>query len=254
MKKYYFVPLLFLFCSHACATEEWLSNEVLQQLHELRSDIRGLKDEVDALRKEVASFKGTARNNEKAARGPAVPKKVVVGQAPIQGNKQAKVAIIEYTDFQCPFCSRNFRQTYPKLVDKYVKTGKASYVAKDFPLSFHSNAKGAAIAARCAGKQGKYWEMHDALFANQRQLGDALFHQEADTLNLDVKKYEHCLKDPTMEKVIARDLKEGESYGVTGTPAFLIGLVQNGIVTNITRVTGAQPYESFERIIDKLLK
>ena len=70
MKKYYFVPMLFLFCSHACATEEWLSNEVLQQLHELRSDIRGLKDEVDALRKEVASFKGTARNNEKAARGP----------------------------------------------------------------------------------------------------------------------------------------------------------------------------------------
>lgn len=243
-------------CSPVQAAEDWLSNEVLQQLHDLRGDIRGLKSEVYALKKEIASLKGeigkSARQGMAAA--PSTPEKIIVGAAPNKGNKNAKVAVIEFSDFQCPYCGRHYRQTFPDLERNYIKTGKILYIAKDFPLSFHKGAMSAAVAARCSGKQGKYWEMHDVLFENQRQLNNEFYKKQAAVLRLNIKNFESCLKDPEQEKLANKELAEGEHFGVRGTPAFFIGHIKDGVVTDIQPLSGAQPYERFAKIVDGLLK
>ncbi len=97
--------------------------------------------------------------------------KVEIGKSPVLGDKNAKVTIIEFSDYECPFCGRHYQQTYPQIKKNYIDTGKVKMSFKDFPLSFHQSAQKAAEAARCAGDQGKYWEMHDKLYSNQESLG-----------------------------------------------------------------------------------
>lgn len=182
-----------------------------------------------------------------AAAGPEAPS----GPAPriqasadddaVKGQSGAKVTIIEFSDYECPFCGRFYTQTLPQIEEKYVKTGKVKMVFRDLPLSFHKQAQKAAEAAECAGEQGKYWEMHDKLFDNQRALEVANLKQYAKDLSLDTGKFDKCLDEGQMANEVKKDLADGGKYGVTGTPAFFI----NGI-----KVVGAQPFEVFEQIIE----
>lgn len=181
---------------------------------------------------------------------PAGPVEVDTEGAFSIGEIDAPVVIVEFTDFQCPFCSRHFVQTYPQIKADYIDTGKVRYVFMDFPLSsIHPQAQLAAEAARCARDQDAYLPMHDILFSRQDEWGgrdDAgeVFTSYAGELALDTNVFTDCLNNGQHEAAVLADLEQGARLGVDGTPAFFL----NGHF-----VSGAQPYEVFQQAIENLL-
>jgi len=157
---------------------------------------------------------------------------------PMRGPKDAPVQIVMFSDYQCPFCSR-VEETMTQIRTKYGD--QVVIVFRDFPLSFHNRAQKAAEAAGCAGEQGKFWEMHDKMFANQRALEPANLDQYATEIGLDMTKFKACLDSGQRAPEVAADMKAGQALGVTGTPAAFV----NGRFVN-----GAQPLEAFAKIID----
>lgn len=172
---------------------------------------------------------------------PSAPVNVDEGNGAVQGDANAPVTIIEFSDYECPFCGRAFQQTYPLIKENYIDTGKVRYVFRDFPLSFHPNAQKAAEAARCAGDQDKYWEMHDKLFQNQATLSVDNYKKWARELGLNGATFDSCLSSNKYADEVQADLAYGSSLGVSGTPAFFI---------NGQMVSGAQPYSVFQQTID----
>ncbi len=142
----------------------------------------------------------------------------------------------------------------PQLGKEYVETGKIKHVFMDFPLPMHSNAMKAAEAADCAGDQGKFWEMHDKLFANQQALGPDGLLKNAEALGLDMTKFKECLNGGKHAEEIKKRMAEGQKAGVSGTPAFLLGFVESdGKVKATKKIVGAQPYTFFKATIDEML-
>jgi protein-disulfide isomerase len=139
-------------------------------------EVEALKKEVDALRSEIDEIKTLLRERV------GVPMRGVVlgtGDGPFKGAPDARVTVVEFSDYQCPFCGRHARETLPKIDETYIKTGKVKYVFRDFPLErIHPNAVKAAEAARCAGESGKYWEMHNRLFGDQKAGARLQFHHD----------------------------------------------------------------------------
>ncbi|PIN90132.1 hypothetical protein COU57_04520 [Candidatus Pacearchaeota archaeon CG10_big_fil_rev_8_21_14_0_10_32_14] len=170
--------------------------------------------------------------------------KVSVDDDAVEGKKDAKVTIVEFSDYECPFCKRNYDQSYVQLKKEYIDTGKVKYVLRDFPLSFHPQAQKAAEAAECAGELGgddAYFKMHDKLFGEGVEGGVATFKTYAKTIGIDQKKFDTCLDSGKMAAEVAKDQADGTSYGVQGTPAFFV----NGKL-----ISGAQPYSVFKTAID----
>lgn len=169
---------------------------------------------------------------------PRIP--VSADDDPVEGTANAPVVVVQFAEFQCPYCGAA-KQTVDKVLKDYE--GKVQFVFRDFPLGFHENAIPAAVAANCAEKQSseKYWSMHNSFMANQQALTEADIQKAARDAQLDTAKWETCRKDPAMVAEIEKDQQDGAAVGVSGTPAFFI----NGIFLN-----GAQPYEKFKLIID----
>ncbi len=144
----------------------------------------------------------------------------------------------------------------PQLEQAYIKTGKVKYVALDFPLeSIHKNAFKAAEAAHCAGEQGKYWEMHARLFANQGTIGLNDLPSHAEALGLAMPAFQQCLESGRCAEAIRKDLADGQQAGVTGTPSFFLGVTESNDskVKTLRQLTGAQPYAAFQAAINSLL-
>ena len=165
--------------------------------------------------------------------------------------------MIEFSDFQCPFCGRYANDTFQKLIDQYVKTGKVRYVLRNFPLSqMHPLAEKAAEAAECAGEQGKYWEMHQQLFKNQRALDANEMAGQAVVLGLDQVRFQHCLDDGKFAAKVKTDTADGMKLNVRGTPTFFFGYFDEkdpGTVKAVKLLSGAQPLSAFIEILDNLL-
>lgn len=170
------------------------------------------------------------------------PVKIDIAGSPVRGPESAKITIVEFSDFQCPFCSRGM-QTMEDVMKEYPKDVKVVY--KHLPLPFHPEAKPAAIAANAAGKQGKFWEMHDKLFENQQSLGEELYLKLAKDLQLDVDKFKKDIADPALAKQVEDDAALATKLGIRGTPGFFVNGVQ---------VRGARPLPYFKNIIDRWLK
>jgi protein-disulfide isomerase len=168
--------------------------------------------------------------------------KVELGDAYVKGPADAKVTIIEWSDFQCPFCSR-VTPTIKQLADKYGNDVRIAFKHNALPM--HNRAKAAALAAEAAGNQGKFWEMHDLLFANQKELTDENFDKWAGELGLDVAKFKADLADPKTAKKVDDNQKQGTTLGARGTPAFFV---------NGRYLSGAQPVEAFSALIDEEMK
>ncbi len=165
----------------------------------------------------------------------------------VKGKKDAPVTIVEFTDYQCPFCSRYVEETYKNIIKDYVDKGKVRYILRNLPLPFHKHSQESAIAAYCAGKQGKYWEMHDKLFANQKEWetsSDAkkMFAKYGDQLGINIRS---CQDDKKVKEAVGKDLELAQKIGANGTPTFFI---------NGKMLVGAQPYAAFKRLIDEALK
>ena len=185
------------------------------------------------------------------------PVRISIDNDPIIGNPDAPITIIEFSDFQCPFCARFHTQTLPLILEEYIEQGKVKLVFRDFPIqSIHPNALPASVAAECANDQNKFREMHDMLFEKQNdwnklETADALsmFSQYASGMQLDEEVFDSCLTSGKHISEIKKDLDDGREYGVSGTPGFFVGNDQIGFV----ELKGAQPFESFKKIIDAQL-
>ena len=185
------------------------------------------------------------------------PVRISIDNDPIIGNPDAPITIVEFSDFQCPFCARFHTQTLPLILEEYIEQGKVKLVFRDFPIqSIHPNALPAAVAAECANDQNKFREMHDMLFEKQNDWNkletvDALsmFSQYASGMQLDEELFDSCLTSGKHISEIKKDLDDGRDYGVSGTPGFFVGNDQIGFV----ELKGAQPFESFKKIIDAQL-
>ncbi|MEK6875517.1 MAG: thioredoxin domain-containing protein [Nanoarchaeota archaeon] len=162
----------------------------------------------------------------------------------VKGDDNAPVIMVEFSDYECPYCGRHFEQTYSQIIQEYVDTGKVKLVFRDFPLSFHPNAQKAAEAAECAGEQNKYWEMHDKLFENQQALSVKDLKQYAKEIGLNTAKFNSCLDSGEMASEVSKDMQDGQAAGISGTPGFII----NGQLAS-----GAQPFSVFKQIIDQEL-
>lgn len=188
---------------------------------------------------------------------PGAPVKVSDrSDAPVLGNKNAKVTMYEFSDFQCPFCKKFFDETYGQLKAKYIDTGKVKLVYRHYPLSFHQNAQKAAEAAECANRQGKFKDYHDVLFKNGKGDGTGLAVEDlkkyANDLGLNSgnfgfgkNKFNTCLDNGETAEVVKKDMADAGAVGISGTPSFVI----NGV-----KMVGAQPFSSFEQTIEAALK
>ena len=226
---------------------------ILQQLVEMQKELKALREEVGQVRQAITDLRRAAAAPA-APTGPPLPAFVSLEDDPAMGSATAPVAIVEFSEFQCPFCRRYQDQTMAQIKEQYVDTGKVRYVFRDFPLDMHANAKPAALAAYCAARQNAFWPMHDALFTNQQRLGPPLFDELAHTLKLDIAAFEACLKQPDAQKEVEADTAYGQSIGVSGTPTFFIGRLKDGKLVNPQKITGAQPLAAFTAAIDPLLK
>lgn len=200
---------------------------------------------------------------------------VSVDDDPQEGSNDAPVTIIEFSDFQCPYCSKfiiGSGAAMPQIYEKYIKTGKVKLIFRDYPLPFHENAQKAAETAQCAFDQGKYWEMHDKLFANQTALSVNNLKKYAQELGLDSKRFNSCLDSGQYTQEVKKDLQDGVTAGVSGTPSFFIAksapiTVDANYVQSQAQagqyiikldgdgsvVIGAQPFGVFEKIIEEEL-
>jgi len=168
---------------------------------------------------------------------------VSAGDDPARGPAKALVTVIEFSDFQCPFCKAFFHQTLPRLIADYGT--RVRFVYRDFPINqIHPEAQQAAEAAQCAFEQGRFWEYHDRLFQHQETLAVPDLKRHARALGLDATAFERCLESREFRSEVEKDLEDGRRYGVNGTPTFFI---------NGRKVVGAQPQATFKQIIEEEL-
>ncbi len=211
--------------------------------------------ELRLIRKELGEIKKRQLNAAPArpapARRPATGKSTTLGN-PILGDLKAPVTLVEFTDYQCPFCRRWYNDTFKKLKTEYIDTGKVRFVLRDLPLGFHANARPAARAAHCAGEQDKFWEMHNALFEGNG-LKEENLHQYATQIGLSLDDFKACMASDRYQKDIGQDIADARKTSITGTPGFVLGpSTENEIQGPL--LIGAQPYANFKIQIDRLLK
>jgi protein-disulfide isomerase len=222
---------------------------------DIKRQIDALKQGQQEILKQLDEIKKLIQQPRPIQMGPNVKDVVLdLGSNPVRGSASAKVILVEFTDYQCPFCSRYARETYPQIAKDYVDTGKIRYATLDFPLAMHAKAFDGAKAVLCAGEQGKFWEMHDRLFANQQALEPWNAHAEA--LGMKVPDFEACMKSDRNDAAIKADQQQGQKAGFTGTPSFVLALTDPKDpkkVKGLVPLVGAQPYDRFKTEIDKAL-
>lgn len=162
----------------------------------------------------------------------------------VLGDPNAPVTIIEYSDYECPFCEMFFSQTESLIRKDFIETGKAKMIYRDFPLEFHQYAMPAALAANCAKEQGKFWAYHDEIFKNHNNLVNFNYIETAKKLGMDENKFKSCFESQKYKEQIQQVFEEAKSIGVQGTPTFFI---------NDKMIVGAQPYEKFKSLIEQEL-
>lgn len=169
------------------------------------------------------------------------------------GKENAPLVLVEYTDYQCPFCQRYHNDSFAQIKANFIDTGKIRYISRDFPLPMHENARRSATAARCAAEQGKFWELRHTMIVNASQLQPDKLGGYAQSVSMDVPKFQACVDSDKYRAAIDKDIAEGTAAGVNGTPSFVLGRIENGKLQGV-RMVGAMPYSQFEAKIQEMLK
>ena len=169
------------------------------------------------------------------------------------GDAKAPLVMVEYTDFQCPFCQQFHNTAFAQIKTNYIDTGKIRFVSRDFPLDFHENARRAATAGRCAAEQGKFWEMRHVMIVNAEQLKPDNLVAYAGQVKMDPAKFKSCLDSDKYKAQIDQDIAEGGVAGVQGTPSFVLGTMNNDKLEGV-RMVGAMPYAQFDAKIQEMLE
>ncbi len=209
--------------------------------------------ELKAIRQELNQIKqkGIAPQGQGRAARPTTASVATLGN-PILGDLKAPVTLVEFTDYQCPFCRKFYLQAYKELKKDYIDTGKLRLVLRDLPLGFHQYAKPAAISAHCAGEQDKFWQMHDALFDGGGKFTPDDILGFAKSIELDNSSFKSCLNSGRYNQGIEQDVKDARKAGITGTPGFVLGRTTDNKVTG-SLISGTRPFSVFKAEIDKLL-
>lgn len=222
-------------------------------LEKLRREVEALRRTQEAMRRDLAEIRRLLAGR---AEGAAAPSAMVdVSGLPGRGDAGARLVVIEFSDYQCPFCARSARETVPELERTYVADGRVRYVFADHPLKIHAFAAKAAEAAHCAGEQGKLWEMHDLLFSHQTELAPERLPAHAQALGLDAGPFEACLASGRHGEMLRRTVAQAEAAGVSATPTFVVGWAEPGgsKVKVVERLRGAQPFARLQQVLDALL-
>ncbi len=230
------------------------SDSTKEEILQLRIQVTEIQDDLAEIKK---LLKEGARAPAAAAAG-FRPQTIKIGASPFKGKVDAPVTLVEYSDYQCPFCARNYRDVMPILQEEYIDTGKLKFVMRENPIaSLHKNATNASIAALCAGDQDKYWEMHNLLFENQKKLGVDNLKSFAGTIGLDTASFNECLDGKKTAGQVRKDMASSAKLGMRGTPGFFIGLTDlsdpNKVEASVY-LKGAKSIDSFRASIDDLLE
>jgi protein-disulfide isomerase len=188
---------------------------------------------------------------------PAAPPQPTTAKIPnlkgfVMGRPDAPLTMIEYTDLQCPFCRQYVTTTFEEIRKNWIDTGRLRYISRDFPLDFHPQSMPAARAARCAGEQGKFWEVRLALMRNANLLSPDYITKTAADLKLDTKAFAACTASPRFDAEIQADMQEGARIGVNGTPTFVVGKTAASTLEG-PMIVGALPYVQFDTKLKDLL-
>ena len=219
---------------------------------DLRKEVEQLKNRVQALQIELDGIKTMLR--EQTARANPV---IDIAENPAMGDAGAKLVMIEFSDFQCPYCLEYFKTAYRQVIENYVKTGKIRYVFADFPgEKIHPHALRAAEAARCANAQGKFWDLHDQLFTHQRDLGATGIEDAAHAAGVNEPEFSGCLAAGQYAEAVRHAEEATSKLGIQGTPVFVFGTpdpANPGKIKVGRALVGAQPFAVFQQTIDSLL-
>jgi len=208
--------------------------------------------ELQAIRQLLERQAGPAAAPAPAARA-AAEVTIPVGDRPSLGTADAPLLMVEFTDYQCPYCRRFHEQSFPQIRREFIDTGKLRFVSMDLPLSFHSNAETAANAARCAGDQGRFWELREVMIVNAAMLSADDIRGYAQQVGLELGGFEQCMAARPYQQSIEKDSQAAQAAGISGTPSFVIGRNQAGKDLTGLKLVGAQPYAAFKIQLDKLL-
>jgi len=236
-------------------------NQLNIEMQRMRGDIEALKGQIGRLVQYIQQREGQGAGPQaqQDPRGgiPGIPsaRRVNIGGAPMLGRADAPVTVVEFSDYECPFCQRFAASTLPEIKRDYVDTGKVRYVFLDLPLeNIHAKARKAAEAAQCAAEQGKFWEMHDLLFAQNGNLDIRQYGDFARKLGLDSSAFDLCLGSGRQAAKINRSLASASAIGIDSTPSFIITKSERGdIINGGTIVTGADSYQQFRQVIEQAL-
>ncbi len=224
---------------------------------DLRQEVEELKKNQEALQEELNELKAILEPVLARLPRPFRPQEVSVAGSPSMGEESADLVLVEFSDLQCPFCVRYYDETFPKIMENFIETGKVRYVAREFPLSrIHPQAQRASEAALCAGEQDKYWELRAKIFANRQNLSESEVEGYAKEVGVDLEPWKACMETDHYREQVEKDLRDVQKLGITGTPSFVIGRAGTGgadsfLATKLLQ--GAVPYEQFEAAINDLL-
>lgn len=230
----------------ACSASLSAQGITQQQADAILQELKAMRAAIDRL-----ASSGTARPG---TGGPAANEPVTLQSVGtyVMGSPSAPITIVEFTDLQCPFCSRFAGTTFDELKRNYIDTGKVRFATRDLPLPMHPHAVRAAKASRCAGEQNKFWELRSALVRNAATLSPALITEQARLLKLDIAAFDACLAGTAFDALIEQDIAAAKSIGITGTPSFVVGKTVNGAFTGF-KIVGAPPLSVFEARMKPLL-
>ena len=216
-------------------------------------DVEALRKEVETLKLQQAQLAEELRRVQQAMG--VRPSTLSIGNAPSRGSADAPLVLVEFSDYECPFCIRHFTQTMPELEREYISTGKLRYVFMDFPIDqLHPAALKAHEAARCSGEQGKYWEMHNRLFTPAGSHGVDRLKALASELGVDRGRFDTCLDSGRMQAPVRASVDIASGLGADGTPQMYLGIADaNGSLRIIRSIRGAVPYPQMKQVIDGLL-
>lgn len=221
---------------------------------EIKKEIKALREEQKELHNELKMIKDLLLNSKM----PPMPEVKVegvefdLGGNPAKGSDGAPLVLVEFSDYQCPFCARHSKETYPDIYKNYIKTGKLRYVVMDKPLPMHDKADEAAEAAHCASDQGKFWVMHEKMMSDPNTVND--LNALASSLGLEMGKFKNCMETKKYKQKVASNLSLSNKLNIFAAPGFVIAESDpenHQKVTGISFIAGARPFSDFQKEIDQ---